>query len=111
MPGFATLGQTAYRLIFGAGVILRALVQGDRQDDTDQTGPGGTHVEPRNAEAERLPLRLIFGQDRSAVFANELIALFGARLLALVVANEVVHEGGASIAKLARQAETLDACG
>ena len=38
------------RLLTGSnsvpGVVLGALVEGDGQDDADQAGPGGPHVEP-----------------------------------------------------------------
>ena len=47
MARFAGFGQTLDRLELGAGVVFGALVQGHGQDDADQAGPGGPHVEAR----------------------------------------------------------------
>ena len=47
---FARLRQALDRLELGAGVILGAFIQGHGQDDADQAGPGGPHVEAGDAE-------------------------------------------------------------
>ena len=73
MAGLARLGHALDRLVHGVCVVTRALVQGDRQDDTDQAGPGRAHVQAAGGP-EAGPDRLgVDVQDRTVVVLGELL--------------------------------------
>ena len=82
MAGLAGLGHRLHRLELRVRVVARDLVQGQRQDDPDQAGPGGPEVETVG-HPQAGPDRQAGPEDLPGVPLHE-VAVRGAERLAVL---------------------------
>ncbi len=87
MAGGTVAGQALHRIEFRAGVVFGALIEGHSQDDPDQAGPSGPHIESRDAEVGPV------GQSGRIMHAvDERKAGLGLRIFGEIVRIEVQVE-------------------